>query len=121
MDRLPSAFEEWHAVELPVVDGQGRLLGAVRRSDFVRARGLPSHPASLHKPQRVAEVLDSAVRIHESSSIAQAVQIFASKRARTLILVQDDDTVAGVLTDLDLLRWVTQARRRLSELTEVRP
>jgi CBS domain protein len=115
VERLPMAFHEWSGVELPVVDASGHLLGSVWRDDFVRGRMRRGSRATFEAPTHVADLVERATTLRESSSIAHALDVLASKRARTLILVQEDDTVAGVLTDLDLLRWVTRERRRLSE------
>jgi CBS-domain-containing membrane protein len=112
IDRLTVAFQESSGVELPVVDGQGHLLGTVWRNDFVRAARLGEPHAVLEPLLHVADRVGQATTVHEGSSIEHAVEVLTSKRARTLILVQDDDTVAGVLTDLDLLRWWARERRR---------
>jgi CBS domain-containing protein len=116
VDRLANAFREWSGVELPVVDGQGRLLGTVWRDDFVRARRHASIGPTSDPPRLANDCVDHANTLHEGSSIAHAVEALASRRARTLILIQDDNAVAGVLTDLDLLRWFAHERRRLSEV-----
>jgi CBS-domain-containing membrane protein len=115
VERLPVAFHEWSGVELPVVDASGHLLGSVWRDDFVRGRMSRGSHTSLEAPTHVADLVAQATTLRESSSIAHAIEVLASKRARTLILVQEDDTVAGVLSDLDLLRWLTRERRRLLE------
>jgi hypothetical protein len=114
VDLLPVAFREWSGVEIAVVDGLGHLIGTVWRDDFVR----PKKVAELHASAepRVADLVDQPTRIHEGSTIGQAVEVLAIRRARTLILVQDDDIVVGALTDLELLRWLTHERRRLSEV-----
>jgi CBS-domain-containing membrane protein len=117
---LANAFRDWSGVELPVVDEQGRLLGTVWRDDFVRARRPTSTGTNFDRPRRANDCVDHANTLHESSSIAHAVEALASRRARTLILVQGNNAVAGVLTDLDLLRWFAQERRRLSEVDHER-
>jgi predicted transcriptional regulator len=60
----------------------------------------------------VVDRVGQATTVHEGSSIEHSVEVLAGKRARTLILIQDDETVAGVLTDLELLRWWARERRR---------
>jgi predicted transcriptional regulator len=116
IDRLTVAFQECSCVELPVVDGQGHVLGTVSRDGFVRTTRLGEPHAVFEPPQRVADRVGQARTVREGSSIEHAVEVLTGKRARTLILVQDDDTVAGVLTDLDLLRWLTLERRRRSAM-----
>jgi predicted transcriptional regulator len=112
IDLLPTAFQEWSGVELPVVDDRGRLLGTIWRDDFVRTHAFGMPHAILEPPQRVVDRVGHATTVHESSSIEHSVEVLAGQHARTLILVQNDDTVAGVITDLDLLRWWARERRR---------
>jgi hypothetical protein len=112
-DRLPSAFRDAPGMELPVVDARGRLLGTVWRDDFLHTRSRGELRPAL--AQRTA--LDSVTggnRIHEGSCVKHALELLVSKRARTLVLVRDDDSVGGLVTDLDLLRWLTRERRRHS-------
>ena len=115
VERLPTTFREWSAIELPVVDGNGHLLGTVWRDDFARRRMVGGSRPTFELPRHAADLVGRATTLRESSSIGYAVELLTSKRARTLILVQDDDTVSGVLTDIDLLRWLTRRRRSLLE------
>jgi CBS domain-containing protein len=114
VERLRAAFQESSAIELPVVDPSGHLLGTVWRDDFARGRMNGGARPTLASPRRAGDLVGRAATLPESASIGYAVEVLTSRRARTLILVQGDDTVAGVLTDLDLLRWLSRARRRLS-------
>lgn len=114
---LPHAFREWTGIELPVVDADGRLLGTVLRDDFRRRSGYPA--ARFEGEPRVAERLDTATALYEGASIEQAVEVLSVRRARNLVLVRADETVVGLLTDLELLRWLTLDRKR--RLGEARP
>jgi len=111
IERLADAFREWSGVELPVVDGRGYLLGSIWRDDFICARR-PARVSGSFVPTRWAnDCVDHANTLHESSSIASAVEALATRRARTLILVRGDSGVVGVLTDLALLRWFAREQR----------
>jgi CBS-domain-containing membrane protein len=116
VERLPAAFHECSAVELPVVDGSGHLLGTVWRDDFARGRMKGGSRPTFEPPRHAADLVGRATTLPESASIGYALEVLTSRRARTLILVQDDDTVAGVLTDLDLLHWLSRGRRRPLEM-----
>jgi CBS-domain-containing membrane protein len=111
MDRVRVAFREAPAAELPVVDELGHVLGIVRREDFQRARRNGDPAETFHRPQQAVDRLDRATTLSESSSVQQAVEALVSHHSRNLVLLRDDATLAGVLTDLDLLRWVSQERR----------
>jgi CBS domain-containing protein len=117
VSRLPHAFREWTGVELPDVDAEGRLLGTVLRDDFQRRSGYPA--ARFEGEPRVAQRLDTATALYEGASIEHAVEVLSIRRARNLVLVRADETVVGVLTDLELLRWLTLERKR--RFTEAPP
>jgi len=115
VERLSAAFREWSGVELPVIDKGGRLVGTILRSDFVRARRPGDARPSFEQTHRVAERVSRATALHESASVQHAVRVLASQRARTLILVQDEYVVVGVLTDLELLLGMSRLRRQPPE------
>jgi CBS-domain-containing membrane protein len=82
-----------------IVDEWERYVGIVERADAEAAAP--------------AECLHGIVRavapVHEASPLAGVIARMVHDRARVLAVVDDDRRPAGVLSDLDALRWV---RRR---------
>jgi len=92
---------------VPVVDEEGRPLGMLSRSDllrFRRARG-----ASLGGPLRgvASEAMTQPVlTLNESSTVTQAAALMAFEEIHRLPVVSNDGRVVGVLSSLDVLRWL---------------
>jgi CBS domain-containing protein len=104
-------------------------------ADFARALDMPGH--------RVAVVVDEARRalglvevavaaaaldgttvqdlvrqvlvIHEGEPLARAIDRMVHERVRALPVVDDQDRVVGLLTDLDALHWVAHRDPRREE------
>jgi CBS-domain-containing membrane protein len=116
VDALPAAFAEGHRVELPVVDADGHLLGTVWRDDFApaswRAGGRNGGGGS---GRRAFDRIGAASVLHESFAVERGLEALATRRARTLVLVTGESEVVGMLSDIELLQWVTAERRRASQ------
>ncbi len=112
LSELRRAFAEWGGTQLAVVDENGLLLGTVWREDFVSQRPPPLSGLALD-PGRVANRMGRASSLREDEPLSRAVETVVRDHARTLFVVDREGAVTGALGDLDLLRWLTQERRRL--------
>jgi CBS-domain-containing membrane protein len=106
--QLPSTFAEWGATQIGVVDAGGHLLGKVWRDDFAPRRSLGSV---------AGDRLDRAVFVLEGAPLMRAVEAAVHDHARMVFVVNTERVLVGTLTDLELLRWVSGERRRVSERT----
>lgn len=99
---------------LPVLDGDGRLIGIVTEADLLRGRipddprrvdpSLPRRPARLRVGATVADVMSSPVEsLTPGADIADAARIMGEERIRCLPIV-DGIGVVGIITRRDLLR-----------------
>lgn len=81
----------------PVVDGEGRPIGLVSEADLLRARS-------------GARVLDAmlkvALSVPETAPLDRAASLMAEHRAERLAVVSDDGIVVGMLTAMDVVRWL---------------
>jgi CBS domain-containing protein len=115
---------------VPVVDSQGHAVGFVSRADLLRAaqeRGdtaemrvvtarprdsdpLGVEPGShVYEPVSVTagEVMSPVVlALHESSNIAQGAAIMAFEGVHRLPILGDHGEVVGIVSALDILRWL---------------
>ena len=107
---------------LPVVDDQGRLIGLVTESDFLRAMGLPSHQPhhslwqtleSLFQHQdKVREpdgvVADLMVRdvvtVHPEQTLNEVLAVMKKHRIKRVVVCDGDRHVVGIVTRSDLVR-----------------
>lgn len=81
----------------PVVDGEGRPIGLVSEADLLRTG-------------RGARVLDAmakvALSVPETAPLGRAASLMAEHRAERLAVVSDDGVVVGMLTAMDVVRWL---------------
>ncbi len=88
----------------PVVDGEGRPIGVVSKTDLVREAGAPACAT-------VGDLMTPlAFTLPEHAPLARAVALMAEERVHRLPIVSDDGRVVGVLTAFDVVRWLAHAR-----------
>jgi CBS domain-containing protein len=115
-----------HAMSgMPVVDDEGRPIGLISKTDLLRhfhesgdgieavdanrvarTMGTGFHPTAVHGTP-VREVMMPVVfAVDESASIACAAALMAGENVHRLPVLADDGTIAGILSTLDIVRWV---------------
>jgi CBS domain-containing protein len=125
---------------VPVVDGAGRAIGVVSKTDLVRDQfetldadleadelteapklGPGSHAALIARGT-VAEVMTPLpLTVPEHLSISQAAAIMASREIHRLPVVSSAGTVVGIVSSLDIVRWLAdQAAPEASRATRPR-
>jgi CBS domain-containing protein len=106
---------EKHLKRLPVVDDRRRLIGILGRLDIlntIAAVHLPewhpeAHPAGT--TATVAEVMTRAVpTVHESATLEEIFQLLVSSSHKRVVVVDDQQHVAGVIADSDLISRVSR-------------
>lgn len=102
---------------LPVIDGGGRICGVVSEVDLIRDAIIPDIRAHLlprqgaeHTPAvLVSEVMSSpAITVHQTTDLADVVELMATARLKSLPVVDDEELVVGVISRSDVIR--TRAR-----------
>ena len=96
---------------LPVVTGEGRLVGIITDRDLRQASDSDEpHLAAyewtaLLEKLTVQEVMTRQVTtVRRHTPVAAAAQIFVEKKFGCLPVVRDDNTLEGIITVTDLLR-----------------
>jgi acetoin utilization protein AcuB len=104
-------MRESHIRHLPVVTGQGRLVGIITDRDMRQASASDeSHMAEydltyLLEKMTVREIMTRQVgTVRRQTPVAEAAQILLEKKFGCLPVVHDDNTLEGILTVTDLLR-----------------
>ncbi|WP_406090549.1 CBS domain-containing protein [Streptomyces sp. NBC_01013] len=105
---------EWKVSALPVLAGEGRVIGVVSEADLLPKEAFRrDEPAHLGPPDDaskagavLAEDLMSspAVTVHPDATIAEAAQIMARKRVKRLPVANDLGLLEGVVSRGDLLK-----------------
>ena len=98
------------AQSAPVVDDHGVLVGVVQATALQRAckdaeacRGYAFGSAA---PEVEDAMTSPEVALSESASVAQAARLMATRGLDCVPVVSHDQQVVGVLTAMDLVRWL---------------
>ncbi len=95
----------------PVVE-RGKAIGVVSRSDLLRdSRGGGCEPGRVTVTAR--DLMSApAIGVPASATVAQAAAVMASEEIHRVVVLGDAGQVIGVLTSLDVARWVASAAAR---------
>ncbi|MCI0398719.1 MAG: DUF190 domain-containing protein [Chloroflexi bacterium] len=117
---------------LPVVDGDGRLVGWISRVDVLRTLEyhqfpLEAGPVTPQSGTTVAELMHQDVPVvGMKAQLEEIVQALEAYQQRRVVVVDDEQRVAGIITDGDLIRrsqpaWHPGLLGRLRGLVTGRP
>ncbi|HTJ42474.1 MAG TPA: CBS domain-containing protein [Kofleriaceae bacterium] len=88
-----------HVRSAPVCDERGRVIGVVSMSDLARGGGTT-----------VGDVMmPFAFTLAASASLARAAALMAYEGIGRVVVVEPDGTVAGVVSAVDVMRWLARA------------
>ncbi|MFD1659269.1 CBS domain-containing protein [Streptomyces caeni] len=110
-------MEQWRVSALPVLEGEGRVIGVVSEADLLPKEEFrdsdPDRFTQLHRLSDLAragglsagELMSSpAVTVHPGSTLAQAARIMAQRKVKRLPVVNDEGMLEGVVSRADLLK-----------------
>jgi CBS domain-containing protein len=105
VDEAVRMLEENEISGLPVVDGDGLLLGVISQTDIVRARAV-AHLWHRWPGLKVRHLMHTpALTADRSMTLEEAAQIMERSRVHRLVVVDDDQaTPIGVISTTDLVR-----------------
>lgn len=96
---------------LPVVDADRRLVGILSERDLRSRIGADvrqwthAAPSALQEP--VSSVMtENPIALVSGTSLADALDAFSSERVGALPVVDPDDRLVGILSYVDMLRWL---------------
>ena len=110
-------MEQWKVSALPVLEGEGRVVGVVSEADLLpkeEFRG--SDPDPYTQVRRLSDLAKAgavtagelmtapAVTVHADSTLAQAARIMALRKVKRLPVVNDEGLLEGVVSRADLLK-----------------
>ncbi|MGW2956224.1 CBS domain-containing protein [Streptomyces eurythermus] len=121
-------MEEWKVSALPVLEGDGRVIGVVSEADllpkeefrdsdpdlFAQLRRLPD--AAKAGAMSAEELMSTpAVTVHEDATLAQAARIMAVRHVKRLPVVNAEGVLEGVVSRGDLLKVFLRADDDLAD------
>jgi CBS domain-containing protein len=115
---LATVLSEHRISAVPVLDGQGHVIGLVSEIDLLRKeeyqddRSAPALPRWGHRDDRsraagltAADVMTSPVlTIRQDASVVEAARALDRSHVRRLVVTDDNGQLAGIITPIDLLR-----------------
>ncbi|GGP95840.1 CBS domain-containing protein [Streptomyces melanogenes] len=114
---IVAAMREWKVSALPVIEGEGRVVGVVSEADLLVKEELRGHRfgliEQLHRQEdtakagstRAAELMTSpAVTIAAGATLPQAARLMAGKHVKRLPVVSATGTLEGIVSRGDLLK-----------------
>ena len=105
-DELLAILVDFDLRAVPVVDPVGRPVGIVSRSDLLRRadRLQPDRSA-----ERVSDVMMSlAFSLPETASLSRAAAVMAYEGVHRIPVVSGDGKVVGIISSLDVVRWLAR-------------
>ncbi|MGH7987519.1 MAG: DUF190 domain-containing protein [Candidatus Binataceae bacterium] len=115
LGRAARLMVEKHLKRLPVVDGEGKLIGILGRLDIlntIAAVHLPEWHPEAHAVGGQAKVADVMTRdvpqVHESATIEEIFDLLVSSSHKRVVVVDDRRHVAGIIADSDLISKVSR-------------
>ncbi|MFF5404463.1 CBS domain-containing protein [Streptomyces misionensis] len=110
-------MERWKVSALPVLEGDGRVVGVVSEADLLpKEEFRDSDPDRMTQRRRLADLAKAgavsaeevmstpAVTVHADATLAEAARIMALKRVKRLPVVTAEGVLEGVVSRGDLLK-----------------
>ncbi|MFE2236014.1 CBS domain-containing protein [Streptomyces sp. NPDC059442] len=110
---IVALMDQWKVSALPVLEGEGRVVGVVSEADLLvkeELRGAEPRPGESDEAARAGavragELMSSpAVTVHAGATLAEAAQIMARRRVKRLPVVNELGMLEGVVSRSDLLK-----------------
>ncbi|MEU2156055.1 CBS domain-containing protein [Streptomyces sp. NPDC019396] len=114
---IVAAMEQWKVTAMPVVEGEGRVVGVVSEADLLpkeefhdRGPGLVEQMRNLDDTAKAGAVragdlmTTPAITIRADATLPQAARAMVRQRIKRLPVVDADGTLQGILSRADLLK-----------------
>ncbi|WP_405443196.1 CBS domain-containing protein [Streptomyces avidinii] len=118
-------MDEWKVSAVPVLEGEGRVVGVVSEADLLPKeefrRDDPRLPDQLEEASKAGGVLAEelmstpAVTVHPDATLAEAAQIMARKHVKRLPVVNGVGMLEGVVSRSDLLKVFLRTDEEIEE------
>ncbi|WP_405758123.1 MULTISPECIES: CBS domain-containing protein [unclassified Streptomyces] len=114
---IAAAIKRWKVTALPVVEGEGRVVGVVSEADLLPKEEFHEHrPGLIEQMRRLGDTAKAgstraenlmtapAVTIRPDATLPQAARLMADRHIKRLPVVDADGTLKGVVSRSDLLK-----------------
>ncbi|MQY36604.1 hypothetical protein SRB17_46060 [Streptomyces sp. RB17] len=110
-------MQDWRVSALPVIEGEGRVIGVVSEADLLPREELRDDPATgylqLRRPVDMAKaggltagdlMSSPAVTVRPNATLAEAARTMAHEGVKRLPVVDDAGLLAGIVSRADLIK-----------------
>ncbi|MGW2670182.1 CBS domain-containing protein [Streptomyces sp. NPDC001272] len=114
---IAAAMERWKVTALPVVEGEGRVVGVVSEADLLPKEEFHEHrPGLIEQMRRLGDTAKAgstraenlmttpAVTVRPDATLPQAARLMADRHIKRLPVVDADGTLKGIVSRADLLK-----------------
>lgn len=121
-------MEQWKVSAMPVLEGEGRVVGVVSEADLLpKEEFRDSDPSLVEQRRRLSDLAKAgavtagelmsapAVTVHPDATLAQAARIMAVRRVKRLPVVDDVDMLQGIVSRADLLKVFLRSDEEIEE------
>ncbi|MGW3399740.1 CBS domain-containing protein [Streptomyces hydrogenans] len=125
---IVTAMERWKVTALPVLEGEGRVVGVVSEADLLLKEEFHDHRLGMVEQlrrrdatakagsDRAAELMTTpAVTIRPEASLPRAARLMATRRVKRLPVVDADGMIQGVVSRSDLLKVFLRSDGELAD------
>jgi CBS domain-containing protein len=121
-------MEQWKVSALPVLEGEGRVIGVVSEADLLpKEEFRDSDPDRYTQLRRLSDLAKAggmtardlmstpAVTVHADSTLAQAARIMVQRRVKRLPVIDAEGVLEGIVSRADLLKVFLRPDEELAE------
>ncbi|MGW6914193.1 CBS domain-containing protein [Kitasatospora sp. NPDC054939] len=110
---VAETLQRWQVSAVPVLTGDGRVIGVVSEADLLEARDRDGERADSLTAGRMMSV--PAVTVHPQSPLNEAARAMARGHLKRLPVVDEEDFLVGVVSRGDLLKVYLGDDRELAD------
>ncbi|MFF0414212.1 CBS domain-containing protein [Kitasatospora sp. NPDC004745] len=110
---VADTLQRWRVSAVPVLTGDGRVVGVVSEADLLTARDRDGERADALTAGRMMSV--PAVTVHPGSPLNEAARAMARGHLKRLPVVDDEDYLVGIVSRGDLLKVYLDDDRELAD------
>ncbi|MER6092294.1 CBS domain-containing protein [Streptomyces bluensis] len=121
-------MEQWKVSAMPVLEGEGRVVGVVSEADLLpKEEFRDSDPNLLEQRRRLSDLAKAgavtagelmsapAITVHSDATLAQAARIMAVRRVKRLPVIDDEGMLQGIVSRADLLKVFLRPDEEIEE------
>ncbi|WP_345045011.1 CBS domain-containing protein [Streptomyces sannanensis] len=114
---IVAAMEQWKVTAMPVLEGEGRVVGVISEADLLTKEEFhDTEPGLIEQMQRLGDTAKAAgvsaeelmtapaITIHADATLPQAARVMARQQVKRLPVVDAAGNLQGIVSRADLLK-----------------